>query len=561
MAVTWMCLIVLATCRETTAGTFSLLVPEGPISAPLGGSVVLSSVASSSFDPEEVRWYRPNHVQSPVLLYKFWKINEEPADPRYRGRAFFTAGLQKGDASLRLENLKLADRGEYVCYVHNGREYEEASVILTVRVTGSIPVMSVGITETRGQVNVSCASDGWSPKPTLTWRDKNTQRIKQNFSHNPFYDDDGLMGVSSWLLYSSSESEWLSCSVGVSDQERREGRILPYRGQTTDTTARSGGWTAAFVITLLLLLTLLIGMFILYRKGLIQYPVTSTPPDGERPTCAGAEESLPLKDKMEGKLKTADKETNTAVTEWAEKDTNTNDSILLTPEWDLLKSHTVKNISLDTSTVSPFLELRDLGKGNTEVSCPDPLKAQGHGNRCPHVLCKERFRSGKHCWGVKIWKEGKNIEAKIDSDKIIKQKQSWYVGVCSDTAERTLRVPLTPMNGFWVLQYEKGTGLFANSDPPTPVQVATMFRRLGMFLDCDKHTLSFYNVDTKLHLCTFENVRAANVNLKSQCTSKNERPPNSLIPLISPGVRDSLVMKICADVEGRSSAVPPPQIN
>ncbi|XP_048118581.1 butyrophilin subfamily 1 member A1-like [Alosa alosa] len=241
-------------------------------------------------------------------------------------------------------------------------------------------------------------------------------------------------------------------------------------------------------------------MFILYRKGLIQYPVTPTQQDGERPTCAGAEESLLPKGNIEGKLKTADKDTNTAVTEWAEKDTNTNDSILLTPEWDLLKSHTVKNISLDTSTVSPFLELRDLGKGNTEVRCPDPLKVLGHGNRCPHVLCKERFRSGKHCWGVKIWEEGKNIEAQIDSDKIIQQKQSWYVGVCSDTAERTHRVPLTPKNGFWVLQYEKGTGLFAHTDPPTPVQVATVFRRLGCFWTVT-NTLCPFTMWTLNHIC------------------------------------------------------------
>ncbi|XP_041957416.1 butyrophilin subfamily 1 member A1-like isoform X4 [Alosa sapidissima] len=549
MAVTWMCLIVLATCRETTADGFAVQTPQKSVSAPYGASVTLPcgiSPATSAVDLE-LRWHRPDGFNTPVLFYRNKAV--QPVEPQYRGRVSLIGHLEKGNVSLRLENLTLADRGEYVCYIKSPVWYDTATVNLTVRVMGS--ALDLSIAETgEGQVNVTCASVGWCPEPELTWTD-GEGRVLSAHLRELSADDAGLVGVSSWLLYSSSESEWLSCSVGVSDQERREGRILPYisRGQTTDRTGQSGGWTAAFVITLLLLLTLLIGMFILYRKGLIQYPVTSTPPDGERPTCAGAEESLPLKDKMEGKLKTADKETNTAVTEWAEKDTNTNDSILLTPEWDLLKSHTVKNISLDTSTVSPFLELRDLGKGNTEVRCPDPLKAQGHGNRCPHVLCKERFRSGKHCWGVKIWKEGKNIEAKIDSDKIIKQKQSWYVGVCSDTAERTLRVPLTPKNGFWVLQYEKGTGLFANSDPPTPVQVATMFRRLGMFLDCDKHTLSFYNVDTKLHLCTFENVRAANVNLKSQCTSKNERPPNSLIPLISPGVRDSLVMKIRADVE------------
>ncbi|KAL2096799.1 hypothetical protein ACEWY4_006006 [Coilia grayii] len=161
----------------------------------------------------------------------------------------------------------------------------------------------------------------------------------------------------------------------------------------------------------------------------------------------------------------------------------------------------------------------------TEVWCPDPLKVKGCGDRAAHVLCEERFSSGQHCWGVKIW--AKSLE---DSEKKIKQKQSWYVGVCSDTADKYRKVPLTPQNGFWVLQYEKGTGLFANTDPPTPLPMSELFKRLGVFLDCHKHTLSFYNVNTKSHLCTFENVGAG----------------KTLIPLLSPGVRDSEVMRVCA---------------
>lgn len=37
----------------------------------------------------------------------------------------------------------------------------------------------------------------------------------------------GLINVSSWVLVSPSESEWVSCSVGISDQDRRESRVRP----------------------------------------------------------------------------------------------------------------------------------------------------------------------------------------------------------------------------------------------------------------------------------------------------------------------------------------------
>ncbi|KAL7856333.1 hypothetical protein AOLI_G00199370 [Acnodon oligacanthus] len=45
-------------------------------------------------------------------------------------------------------------------------------------------------------------------------------------------DSEGLVSVSSWLLFSPSESEWISCSVGLSDQEMREGRVLPLKPAT-----------------------------------------------------------------------------------------------------------------------------------------------------------------------------------------------------------------------------------------------------------------------------------------------------------------------------------------
>ncbi|XP_062386833.1 butyrophilin subfamily 3 member A1-like [Sardina pilchardus] len=560
MTVTWMCLIVLATCREATAAEgFAVQTPEKSVSAPYGSSVTLPcgiSPATSAVDLE-VRWHRPNGFNTPVLLYKNKAIQDQAADPQYRGRVSLTGQLEKGNVSLRLENSTLADRGEFVCYIKSPVWYDTAAVNLTLRVVGS--ALDLSITETgEGQVNVTCASAGWSPEPELIWTHGEGGEVSAH-RRELSTDDAGLMGVSSWLLYSSSESEWLSCSVGVSDQERREGRILPYisRGQTPDTAAQSGDWTAAFFITLLLLLTLLIGMFILFKKGVIRFKhsVNLPPPferffapwvksvqnDGESPACIGAESLLP-EGNMEVKhetskqtMKQADKTTNTEVTAMAEKDTNTIDVLLLTP---------VKSISMDTNTIPPFLEVNDLGK-NKEVMCPDPLKVQAHVNRSHHVLCVERFSSGQHCWGVKIWE--KDIIKPNDKKR---EKQSWYVGVCSDTAERIKKVPLTPRNGFWVLQYEKGTGLFANTDPPTPVQVSTMFKKLGVFLDCDKHTLSFYNVKTKSHLCTFDNVRATNADTEShQCTSKNVRPPNSLIPLISPGVRDSLVMRIRRDVE------------
>uniref|UniRef100_A0A3B4BQ51 Ig-like domain-containing protein n=1 Tax=Pygocentrus nattereri TaxID=42514 RepID=A0A3B4BQ51_PYGNA len=113
---------------------FSLVVPDGDISAQLGSSVVLPCELSTSLDIRryEVRWHRPDKFENPVLLYRDLKVQENIGDPRYRGRASLIGELQKWNASLRLENLTVADRGEYVCYVKSYTWYEEASVFLSL---------------------------------------------------------------------------------------------------------------------------------------------------------------------------------------------------------------------------------------------------------------------------------------------------------------------------------------------------------------------------------------------------------------------------------------------
>uniref|UniRef100_A0A8B9H6S9 Ig-like domain-containing protein n=1 Tax=Astyanax mexicanus TaxID=7994 RepID=A0A8B9H6S9_ASTMX len=210
---------------SNAAVMFSLVVPDGPISGPLGSSVVLPCTLSPSLDCKgyKISWYRPNNDDNPVLLYEDLKVQENAGDPQYRGRVSLVGDLQKGNVSLKLENFTLADRGEYVCYVNAYKWYEKASVFTTVTVVGSLPYLSLA--EVGDQVNVTCASDGWSPKPTLIWRDKTGKELK-NISEYYLKDSEGLVSVRSWLMFSPSDSEWISCSVGLSDQEMKEGRVL-----------------------------------------------------------------------------------------------------------------------------------------------------------------------------------------------------------------------------------------------------------------------------------------------------------------------------------------------
>ncbi|KAI4903983.1 hypothetical protein NFI96_030859, partial [Prochilodus magdalenae] len=163
--------------------TFSLVVPDGVISGRLGSSVVLPCTVSPALDCKryEVRWFRSKDKDNPILLYKDLKVQENSGDPRYRNSVSLIGELEKGNVSLKLENLTLPDRGEYVCYVESHKWYEEASVFLNLPVVGSLPVLS--FTEAGGQVNVTCASGGWAPNTTLTWRDQEGRELRNSVDH------------------------------------------------------------------------------------------------------------------------------------------------------------------------------------------------------------------------------------------------------------------------------------------------------------------------------------------------------------------------------------------
>ncbi|XP_030643720.1 butyrophilin-like protein 2 [Chanos chanos] len=277
-------------CHAEVPETFSLLVPDGPVSAKLGSSVVLSCSLSPSFSAVEleVRWHRPNKFNTPVLLYKDQKIQESPVHPQYRDRVSLIGSLEEGNVSLKLENITLSDRGDYDCHVSSVTWYDKGVTSLTVNVLGSEPVLS--FTETaQGNLNVTCVSDGWSPAPTVTWRDRKEKEINKNSDVIYSKDSEDLVSVSSWLLFSPSESEWISCSVSLSDQEKREGRVLPLRSKISNSatqptilepTASKPSWrafTVMLVISLLSISVLFILLFILYKKRDPQKPVGTEP--------------------------------------------------------------------------------------------------------------------------------------------------------------------------------------------------------------------------------------------------------------------------------------------
>ncbi|XP_036416692.1 butyrophilin subfamily 2 member A2-like [Colossoma macropomum] len=174
--------IMVTNLSTSKAVKFSVLVPNS-VSALSGSSVILPCGLSPSYDAEtfEFCWCKNDDYDNPVLLYENLKVQENAGDPQYRGRVYLIGELDKGNISLKLENLTLADNGEYMCNVEGPQWYDRANISLLVKALGTLPVLSFA--EAGEWMNVTCASGGWSPKPSLTWRDRGGRELESGNDH------------------------------------------------------------------------------------------------------------------------------------------------------------------------------------------------------------------------------------------------------------------------------------------------------------------------------------------------------------------------------------------
>ncbi|XP_036439430.1 butyrophilin subfamily 1 member A1-like isoform X2 [Colossoma macropomum] len=478
-----MLLIFIASALTFSAAEFSVFVPNGSVSERLGSSAVLPCGLSPALNAKmfDVRWHK-NDYNNPVLLYKDLKVQENTGDPQYRGRASLIGELEKGNVSLKLENLTLTDRGEYVCFVQSVTWYEKASVNLIVRALGSSPLFSLA--EVGDQVNVSCASGGWSPKPTLTWRDKRGRELTTSHIHYKT-DPEGLVSVSSWLLFSPSESEWISCSVGLSDQEMIDSRVLPVKGF----------WREAFISILVfsLIIIVILTALLLKRQGFLPHCSFQKNAKATVNLCESVPaEALPLT----GTSKISE-ENGDSVKEKigvsSQSSVSAKERLLV---WNKLKKQKVKLI-VDPGTCHRPLTVTQDGTG---VYCGQ-VNTSNSADTFPHVLSKEGFSSEQKYWEVTV-------------DLKTKCKLSWCVGV---TQKPPTKETLT------ALYYEERCGIYPSTDPHIQIPAEDHVTTLGLILDFKHKTLSFINVDKQSHLHTFR---------------MNNMSNNKYFALMSPGIKD-----------------------
>ncbi|NXT78280.1 A33 protein, partial [Zapornia atra] len=149
-------------------------------------------------------------------------------------------------------------------------------------------------------------------------------------------------------------------------------------------------------------------------------------------------------------------------------------------------------LTFDPESAHPNLVFsRDL-TAVTERSRAQPVPSSPRRFRqCVNVLGAQTFSSGQHYW--EVW---------------VGSKTKWDLGVAAETVDRAAKVKLCPENGYWTLRLRNRREYWATATPWVRLTPPRPPRKVGVFLDCQEGTVTFFDAGDMSHLFTFHQVSA-----------------------------------------------------
>ncbi|XP_011370623.1 ret finger protein-like 4A [Pteropus vampyrus] len=150
-------------------------------------------------------------------------------------------------------------------------------------------------------------------------------------------------------------------------------------------------------------------------------------------------------------------------------------------------------MTLDIDTANKYLVI---SKDLRQVRCGCfEQKWRAHSERFNYAVCvlgSSRFTSGRHYWEVEVG-----------------TSKEWDVGICKESVNRQGIILLSSELGFWTVGL-RSTGVFSASTVPLTVLIINpRLHRVGIFLDMNMGTISFYHVGDGSHIFTFPRISTA----------------------------------------------------
>ncbi|XP_031707002.1 zinc-binding protein A33-like [Anarrhichthys ocellatus] len=155
-------------------------------------------------------------------------------------------------------------------------------------------------------------------------------------------------------------------------------------------------------------------------------------------------------------------------------------------EADKLNQYAV-DVTLDPETASGWLVLSPDRKKVTVSSqknnAPLPDNPRRF-NSC--VLGKQSFASGRRYWVVQVG-----------------DKTEWDLGVSRESINRKGAIAVRPDSGYWAICRRRSGSLSTCAGPSVTLRLQETPQKVGVFLDYEEGSVSFYDAETKTHIKTY----------------------------------------------------------
>ncbi|KAF3697617.1 E3 ubiquitin-protein ligase TRIM39 [Channa argus] len=145
------------------------------------------------------------------------------------------------------------------------------------------------------------------------------------------------------------------------------------------------------------------------------------------------------------------------------------------------------DVRLDPKTANPWLVLSEDGRqvwdGDVEQNLMDIPERF---DTAPCVLATKGFTTGRHYWEVKVG-----------------GKTAWDLGLARQSVHRKGLVTLCPEEGYWAICLRKGIQYRACAEHAELLCLTQRPQVVGVFLDYDDGTVSFYDAESKSLIYSF----------------------------------------------------------
>uniref|UniRef100_A0A3Q3RHT4 Zgc:194990 n=1 Tax=Mastacembelus armatus TaxID=205130 RepID=A0A3Q3RHT4_9TELE len=158
------------------------------------------------------------------------------------------------------------------------------------------------------------------------------------------------------------------------------------------------------------------------------------------------------------------------------------------PQWLVRKqkSQRIEDVTLDSDSANPDLLISSDGKRmRCGLEHRDVPHCQQRFTGWWCAVGQEGYTSGRHYWEVDVG------------------ERDWRLGVTTASAARQGFRSLNTDTGYLTLRLERGTDLKALTVPTTLLPQSLVPRKVGVYLDYEQGQLSFYDVERRSHLYTY----------------------------------------------------------